>query len=414
MKCITLLLDGAGDRSYEALENMTPLQYANLPNLDKIAKDSQCGIMTPYQIGVPLGTDQAHMILFGYQLKEYPTRTIIDLIGEGKSVDPEALYLRCSFSTVIRDEGFKIQKRFTPDLSDDEIQEFKKVLDCEIDGYQFELLHSYDSHGFIKINGSISDEVSDSDPFQKSYVMAVEAFDTNSEVARMTADVINKYIKHTYDVLNNHPINNKREKSGLFKSNFVLTKWAGRYKELESFKIRNGMSGVIIGKSKLLEGLAKIIGMDYIPYESLIEGVDQALSCDYDYVHLHTKGPDEASHKKDPLLKVRTLEEIDRAIEKLLLHKELLIVTSDHSTPCAGQMIHSGESVAFMASGSLIRRDDIKAFDEISCSKGSIFLKGNDLMNYIINATDRAALFHLKQGKTKRHHISETNYRKLL
>lgn len=404
MKCITLLLDGAADRSYEELGNMTPLQAAQLNHLDELAKKSQCGLMLPYKIGVSLGTDQAHMLLFGYALKEYPSRTIIDLIGENHVIDPEALYLRCSLATVEKDQGYMIRKRFTPDFDLESIQRISEDLSCDINGYHFSFIHSYDSHGFIKIRGDVSTDVSDSDPFRHDYVMTVES--SKSQLA----EAINAYLKYTYEVLSQHKVNQGLE----YPANMILTKWAGKYRNLEAFHIRNGMRGVIVGKSKLLEGLSKILGMDYYHYDHFDEAVNYALTCDYDYVHLHTKEPDEASHRKDPILKVKALETIDGYLEPLKKFDGLLIVTSDHSTPCAGKMIHSGETVAFMACGPYIRRDDVMNFDEVSCSKGSVSLGAGDFMNYIINASDRGALFHLRQGIVKRNHLSRTNYRKLL
>jgi len=401
MKCITLLLDGASDRSYSILDDKTPLAYANTPNLDRLARQGQCGLLTPYSEGVQLGTDLAHFLMFGYKINQYPNRSIIDAIGEVLNPQDGRLYLRCSFAQVIKDCGFKLQHRFVPGLSDEEIASFIDELSMTIDGYDFECIHSYDSHGFVVISGeNLSDELSDSDPFSHNYVMAVEAFETEAEHVKTLAIAVNKFIRHSYDFLHNHSINKDRVNP----VNIVMTKWAGIYKEVPTFEQVNGMKGVLVGHSKLLKGLADYVGLDFYYYETFDEAVTYALSCDYEYVHLHTKGPDEASHKKDPKLKVSVLEEIDHQIKDLLDFEDLLIVTSDHSTPCTGQTIHSGESVAFMASGPYIRRDDVLLFDEISCSKGSLRLEAKDFMNYIINSTDQGILYHLRQGKTKRNY----------
>ncbi len=135
-----------------------------------------------------------------------------------------------------------------------------------------------------------------------------------------------------------------------------------------------------------------------------------ALESKYDYVHLHTKDPDVASHKKDPLKKVKALEAIDRLIGPLVEFEGLLIVTADHSTPCAGgKMIHSGETVPFMAMGQHVRRDRVKHFNEIDCGLGSISLTAKDFMKYIQNATDRGGnLYHLRAGRKRRNYIPRT------
>ncbi|MBN2795037.1 MAG: 2,3-bisphosphoglycerate-independent phosphoglycerate mutase [Clostridia bacterium] len=403
MKCITLLLDGASDRSYKVLNHQTPLQYAVLPHLNRIAKDSQCGMMTILKEGDVLGTDLAHFILFGGALKDYPGRAIIDAIGEDLKIEENILYLRCSIGTVLYEKGYYLKHRFTPDLSEREISALKKVLDMSLDGYEFTYMHSYDSHGFVLVKGDLDSRISDSDPFTKeSYVMAVEAFETDDEKAIKTAEVINKYLKRTYELLSTHEINVHRRANLLPEGNMILTKWAGMKREIQSFADMNGLSSVLIGNSKLLKGISQILNMDYYHYEKFEDAVAYALTCSYDYVHLHTKEPDTASHKKNPLLKVKALEAIDQALEPLMNFEGLLIVTSDHSTPCSGEMIHSGESVAFMARGEYIRKDDVEIFDEIACAKGSLHLKGQSFMSYIINGMDQGVMYHLRQGSHKR------------
>lgn len=408
MKCITLLLDGASDRSYAELDGKTPLAYAHTPNLDKIAADSQCGLLTGLGEGLSLGTDLAHMLLFGYQLDEYPNRSVIDAIGEQVDVGPHDLLLRASVATVEKRDGYWLENRFTPQLTDGEIEEMIPDLNWEADGVRFRFVHSYDSHGFVILSGrGLSDHVSDSDPFHSpQYVMAVEPFEAKGKDApARTATLINRYIKFTHEQLSGHPVNQRRREAGQQAGNLILTKWAGRMQSVEAFARRNGMEGCLIGQSKLLQGVAQFVGMDYESYATFGEGLYKALESKADYVHLHTKDPDTAAHKKSPKLKVEALEAIDRELEPLLAFDGLLVVTSDHSTPCAGSMIHSGESNAFMARGAYIRQDQVSAFHEVACAGGSARLTARDLMNYVINATDRGALYHLRQGGVKRNYV---------
>lgn len=406
MKTITLLLDGVGDRSYEALGGKTPLQYANTPNLDKIAASSQCGLMMPYKLGCSLGTDLAHFLLFGYEMGEYPGRAVIDAIGENHKLTNDTLVLRTSFATVDENEGYYLKNRFTKDLSDEEAKTLCETLSIDIDGYSFKVLHSYDSHGLIFVKGkNLSSAISDSDPFSiNQHVMLVEAYETEEESAKKTSELLNRYLRKSYEILKAHPVNIGREELGLESANILLSKWAGMNANIEAFYNRNGMTGLLLGQSTLLEGLSKTIGLDYENYNSLNDGIKKALTSDRDYIHLHTKAPDTASHQKDPFKKVLALETIDKELEALLGFEGLLIVTADHSTPCAGEMIHSGESVPFMARGEFVRRDDVKVFDEIACSLGSVTLAASDFMHYIQNATDRGALYHLRAGRKWRNY----------
>ncbi len=392
MKVITLLLDGVGDRTYEVLGHQTPLQYGKTPNLDKLAKKAQCGLMTPLTIGASLGTDLAHFILFNYSLEEYPTRTIIDAYGENINFKTQDLLLRASFAKVEKkDDGYFIRERFIEKQNKKNIAELINIFNREKNGYTFEVLHSYDSHCFLKISGShLSASISDSDPFYSDqYVMKVEPFESETIESRETADLINDYLKENYDLLSRKDLS----------CNFLLTKWAGKEKKVETFKTKTGMSGRMIGKSKLLEGIATLTDMTYQGYETFPDAIEKALKAEEDYIHLHTKKTDTASHSKNVHEKVKVIETIDKMLEPLLTFDGLLIVTADHSTPCAGDMIHSGETVPFMAIGGYIRRDQVKKFNEIDCSLGSIQLKGSEFIDYINNARDQGKLYHLRSGK---------------
>ena len=410
MKTITLLLDGAGDRSYDILGGKTPLEYARTPNLDKLAQESQCGLMTPLQVGASLGTDLAHFLLFGYKLHEYPNRSVIDAVGENLDITPDDLILRASFADVTHDgQGYMLNSRFTKNLSHEEIEEIIKAAEYEFDGWRFRLVHSYDSHGFLiasrRDKDRISSQISDSDPFYApQYVMKVEPFETETISAKETAHAVNKFLKRTYEVLNGHEVNKKRAMNGEENANFILTKWAGMHQPIEPFETRTGMRGQILGQSKLLKGLSDYVGLDFFDYKDFRQAVHQALVSDYEYVHLHTKAPDEAAHKKSPFKKVEALENIDKCIGDLLDFEGLLIVTADHSTPCAGDMIHSGESVPFMARGEYVRVDRVEAFNEIDCAGGTIMLTASDFVHYIHTASDRGNLYHLRAGATWRNY----------
>ena len=415
MKCITLLLDGGSDRTYECLNNQTPLQYSHTPNLDALAKKSQCGLMTVLREGLALGTDLAHFILFGYEISQYPSRSIVDALGEKIAIDKEAIYLRCSIANVTYTNHYRINSRFVDDFNSDQAKAIKSVLDYQDDCYTYRWLYSYDAHGFLEIKGnSLSKDISDSDPFYVgTEVLAIEPYETDSKESLLLSKHLNAYLKRAYTLLQNHEINIHRQKKGLSTANFLLTKWAGQYDHVPSFKALNGLRGLVLGQSRLLEGLSEYTQMTYQTYSSFEEAVDLSLSSDFDYVHLHTKKPDEAAHKKDPFLKVKALETIDKALRPLLDFDGLLIVTSDHSTPCNSESIHSGESVAFMAKGHYIRQDDVDKFNEIDCGKGSLSLKGSSFMDYVLNALDQTKMFHLRQGKSYKKYRSTEGLRKL-
>jgi len=124
-------------------------------------------------------------------------------------------------------------------------------------------------------------------------------------------------------------------------------------------------------------------------------------STDYDFIYVHTKAPDVAAHTKDPRIKKRVIETLDRAFGYALNEivpdpNILLVITADHSTNSAGRMIHSGESVPLMMIGAYTRRDAVSRFDEVSSAMGALSLvRGPELMHLILNFLDRGKLYGL-------------------
>jgi 2,3-bisphosphoglycerate-independent phosphoglycerate mutase len=135
------------------------------------------------------------------------------------------------------------------------------------------------------------------------------------------------------------------------------------------------------------------------PEKDLRERLRQAHDAEaYDFIHVHTKMPDEAAHTKDPLHKKEVIEALDRAmafaVKKIASDPEtLLVVTADHSTPSAGPLIHSGETVPIVMVGRNPRHDTVMAFNEVDCAGGGLgVVRGKEIMYLILNFLDRAKL----------------------
>jgi len=137
-----------------------------------------------------------------------------------------------------------------------------------------------------------------------------------------------------------------------------------------------------------------------IPGEDLRDRVNLALKDDdHDFIHVHTKVPDEISHKGDPEKKCEAISRLDQGLADLVKAVEdgeetLLVIMADHSTPSSSALIHSGEPVPVSFVGKHVRRDGVDRFNEVDCSRGSLgFLKGKEVMHMVLNCTDRSSLF---------------------
>jgi 2,3-bisphosphoglycerate-independent phosphoglycerate mutase len=225
--------------------------------------------------------------------------------------------------------------------------------------------------------------------------------------AEATAHALGAYLSWAHRKLALHPVNRARSEAGQPLLNGLVTQRAGRLKQVVPFSKWYGLKGLSIASGLVYHGLARYLGMGVCkvsdsgkPGADLAERLRMALDLldNHDFIHVHTKTPDEAAHTKDPEAKVRVIEALDSGIGKVLEAMKaypdlLMVVTADHSTPSVGPLIHSGEPVPLIFYGPGIRRDLVSGFDEIAAAGGGLgFVRGKELMYLILNHMDRAKL----------------------
>ena len=411
MKVLFVTLDGLGDRPAPELDGKTPLEIAHTPNLNKLASHGITGLLNSLSPGIAPGSDTAYFVLFGYSLDEFPGRGVFEAVGEGIDLNFEDVVLRASFASVAEENGcLKIASRGIG--AEEEVcrELAKDILDDEIEGVNIRFVYNSKRQGIIFLSGGVSSDITDSDPFCNDLpVIKIQPMldAKDKEKAKATAHALNTYLRKVYFKLKDHPINIERIKRGLPPLNFLLTKWASRRKRLTSFSDKFGFKAAMVSSSVLFKGMAAEIGMDFIelPYledvhkdmKRRLEAAKKVFEDGYDFVHVHTKVPDEAAHTKKPVFKKEVIEKLDEAFGSILSEFDddiLIVVTSDHSTPSSGSLIHSGEPVPIVILGKTVRVDDVKEFGERTCLCGGLGrIDGHNLMNIILNFTDRAKYF---------------------
>ncbi|HIJ46841.1 MAG TPA: phosphoglycerate mutase, partial [Gammaproteobacteria bacterium] len=53
---LLIILDGMGDRPCSKLNGVTPLEYASLPEMDRLVEQGICGLAYPLAPGLPVDT----------------------------------------------------------------------------------------------------------------------------------------------------------------------------------------------------------------------------------------------------------------------------------------------------------------------------------------------------------------------
>ncbi len=394
MKVMLIILDGMGDRPSEALGGLTPLEAAETPNMDALAKKGINGMMDPIAPGIRAGSDTAHLSILGYDPYEvYTGRGPFEAAGEGLELMPGDVAFRCNFATLT--DG-KISDRRAGRIKEGTHELAASLDGMEIDGVKVIFKESVEHRAVLVLRGEgLSANISDADPHALGPVHKVKPLDDSPE-ARRTADIVNTFVKESYERLKDHPVNIKRIEEELPPANIVLPRGAGMVPHLSSFTERYGIKAGAISGVSIVRGVCRLAGMDVLDVEGakgtaksdfhakVVAGLEY-LSNGGDFVLINMKAPDLFGHDSDPEGKRDIIEWIDSAFEPLndVVDRGIIAITADHSTPCdVGD--HSGDPVPLLIAGKGVRTDDVEEFGERSAMKGGLGqIRGNDLLNIL-------------------------------
>ncbi len=404
MKLLYLVLDGAPD---SVKDEKTCLEVASKPGLDRIAEMGVCGVMYPVGEGIAPESDSAVFSILGYDPhKFYTGRGPIEALGAGLEIkEGYEVAFRANFATVEGTSRKLIDRRVGRDLPTEDAHELAKALDgMELGIYEgYARVVATVGHRAVVIIGSrkykLSDNVSNTDPAyarmgkisvaRKDFKMVIEECRPldDTEEARRTAELANVFTEKAIRVLNNHPINARREREGRLKANAMLLRDAGgSLPRVEPISKRFGRSFGAIAEMPVELGIARLLKMkvDQVPpptpdkrhdYRIRLEAtLDLLKRVDVAYVHL--KGPDEPGHDGDFERKVKSIEAIDEyyvrpLLDRLDLENTAILVTSDHATPVSLKA-HSGDPVPVLLYVPGMEGDNVKVYTEKACLKGSL------------------------------------------
>jgi 2,3-bisphosphoglycerate-independent phosphoglycerate mutase len=410
-KCVLIVLDGLGDRSYAEMNHQTPLQAAKTPHLDRLAALGANGLYHPAELGLALPSENAHFVMFGYDLKDFPGRGHLEALGLDLSPGPNDISLLAHFVTLKEEAGCLILAENKPKATDEEFRLLAATFSTYRQGQINITFHySHNVFGVLLLKGKVSPFFTDTGPMVNGFLISnlepLRGYDRDPET-RQTVKAVRNYLVRVYRKLPAHPLNEKRAREGLPLINGIVTQRPGKVRQIAPFEEQNGLRGLSIASGLVFKGLARYIGLDFIEMKDsaepgrdlsgrlqiAYENLDQ-----YDFIHVHSKAPDEAAHTKAPFFKKAVIEQLDRglgkAIKKFLARPDVLLaVTSDHSTPSSGPLVHSGEPVPLTFLGPGVRRDRIKQFDEIQGAGGALgCVRGRELLYLILNHIDRIKL----------------------
>lgn len=401
-RILIIIFDGVGDRPVEELGGKTPLEYAETPNLDKIAKNGINGLMDTIKPGVIPGSDTGHLALLGYDPFEvYTGRGPFEAAGLDIDVKPNDIAFRCNFATI---EDGKITNRRAGRIKDGTEELAKSINDMDL-YVDFTFKASVEHRAVLVFRGAnLGADITDVDPHETGVpVPDAEPLEDSKENKR-TSWLVNEFVKRSIDILKDHPVNKERIEKGEPPANVILPRGTGVGPNIKSIPDRTGLKGAAIAGIPLVAGVCKLAGMDILEVDGATGGLDtdienifsstrEALD-DYDFILVNIKGPDLLGHDGLAEKKVDFIEKIDRHLGKIMDIDDLYCAyTGDHSTPvtCKG---HSGDPLPITICGPEVRKDKVGSYGERQCSYGSLGrIRGKELLDILRDLAKKADKF---------------------
>lgn len=408
MKYILFIGDGMADNPVDELGGKTPIEFAHIPNIDKIASRGTVGSVRTIPIGIAPGSDTAILGILGCDVtKCYNGRGPLEAAANNIFLNPGNVGYRCNI--VSFEDGDKPLKE-------------KKIISHSagsVEGDDAVALMEYllSQKEFIEVLTAADMKIHVFPNFRQT---AVQAFaDITSQILTPphdhlgevvgsllpsgceNAEKLTKIIITANNLLDKHPINNRRRSEGKLPANGIWFWAQGTAAALPKFSEHYGHSAAAVSAVPLVQGIAALMGISLVYVEGATGEIDTNLEGkvtaalelikDYDFVIIHVEAPDECTHNGDLKGKIQSIEWLDSRVLTPLMagiaemgYEYRLLFVSDHKTLTSTRG-HDGDPVPYLLFDS--RRDEKTGavFNEKQGENGPFIEKGTMLMDYLFS-----------------------------
>ncbi len=401
MKYVVVLYDGMADYPVDALGGKTPMEAAVKPNLDRLARFGETGLVRTVAEGLKPGSDVANMSVLGYNPKEcYTGRSPLEAVSIGVKMLDSDIAFRCNLVTLSDEENYEDKTMVdysAGDISSEEAAELIKAVEEHFGNDIFKFYNGVSYRHCLIWHGGTLDLGKITPPHDISGQVIGEHLSKSENALKLI-----NIMKRSYELLKNHPVNLKRVSEGKRPANSVWLWGEGTKPALPDFYEKTGLHGSVVSAVDLLKGIALCAGMNaptvhgatgYI--DTNFEGKANAALRELkenDFVYIHIEAPDECGHRNEPHNKVKAIELIDEKVLGVLLEKLpafgdfKIMALPDHPTPIKTRT-HASDPVPYMIYKSYDEKDSgIKSFTEKSAELSGNFTEvGHTLINHFIN-----------------------------
>lgn len=405
MKYIIFLGDGMADLPVPALSGLTPLQVAQKPHMDRIAREGLSGLVCTVPAGMTPGSDTANMAVMGYDPKRFYTgRSPIEAVSMSIEMEPGDIAFRCNLVTLTEEPVYA--ERTMVDHSSDEIASDEAARLIELineklagDGIRFYPGKSY-RHCMIWKGGPLDVRLM---PPHDILSQKIEPYLPVGEGAERILSLLEK----SAAILPDHPVSRARKRRGLNPANSIWIWGQGKRPELPNLSEMFGIRGSVISAVDLIQGLGICAGLHVVEVPGAtgnihtnFKGKAQAAIDEFErgqnYVFIHVEAPDECGHRAEIDNKVRSIELIDREVigpvweyleaERLATGEDYrMLVMPDHPTPLMLRT-HTSDPVPFaLYSSDGHYHAPTSGYDEVRAKESGVYLEqGHQLFGRII------------------------------
>ncbi len=346
-KIIFFLIDGLAD----PLSEKTPLKLAKKPRLNNelLNKSFLCQFYPLKKenwpkYGSSSATGLANLGILGYDLKpEKIKRGPLEALGLGINYKKGELALRVDFATV-NNNLIVIDRRAGRETFG--LTDLERAINALLFPEPFHFHRTYGHRGVLIFRKKLSQYISDADPYETNKKVKKIRPLKNNYLSLKTAKIVQDFLDKTFYLLNNHPINNLRQKKGMLKANYLLSREAGNSlpKLKNFFKKFNLKNGLVIAENGAVKATCLLAGFksftlpeikSFQKRYSLIKKTILEYYYKYSLVYVHLKEADEASHDKNFQKKKEYFEFFDNwlySLMKSLPSQTIIVITGDHIT----------------------------------------------------------------------------------
>lgn len=400
MKYALIIPDGCADEPQESLGGKTPLEAANVPAMDAVARAGIVGRACHTPADLPAGSDVANLSLLGYNPREHFTgRAPLEAAAQGIELGPDDWAVRCNLVTIEN----QVMRDFTAGhISTEDARELMQSCQEKLGSDRLQFYAGVSYRNLLVYRGAgqrapFSPDTRTTPPHDLTDKPVLDDYPRGPG-----SDLLNQLMADSMSVFADHPVNQRRRAEGKLPATNVWLWGLGSTPQLTPFAQLYGKHGAMITAVDLLRGLAVLLGWRRIN----VPGATGYLDTDYaakgryavealkdvDLVCVHVEATDEASHEGNASAKIEALEQIDKHIvgpvhEALKQYGEYrILVTPDHPTPLRTKT-HSHGMVPWAIAGAGIVPDAAATYDDPTAAKSSLYFdEGWKLMGYFIGS----------------------------